>query len=556
MMPEVLNRWLRNRAGWIAVLVAAHAVIMIGDVLDRQLRLGHASLALRDIDIAIDVPLLLGLALLYTSLLLRRRKRSAWTLSVALYLFLLGLNTNALLQVLRTDALGARTALLLLPGVMLGLLWFARNEFVVRSDMRTFATSVKTGALVLGVAFLYGTLGFLLIDHRDFHQNISLLGAMHYTIDQFRLTTPPLHAYTHRAALFQGSLAFMSISAVGFVFVSLFQPLRARYVQQKDYAERARQLIYAEASDSEDYFKLWPQDKTYFFNAKNTAGIAYKVQQGIALSVGAPFGAASATGSALSQFEELCFVNDWSPAFVHVTANWRKRLAERGYGLQLIGQEAVVDVASFMNSTAKQKYFRQIQNRFQKLDFTVEMLEPPHHAAVVDRLAAISDEWLKRPGRTERRLMMGYFSEPYIQQCRIFVARDAAGTIQAFLNLVPSPVAAEADFDMLRSSERAPGNINDYLLTQLIARLTAEGVAQRLNLGLCPLAGIDDKPNTLVNRTLRFVYANGDRLYSFKGLYAFKAKYQPEWRARYIAYKNGAAGFARVMRALTAAMRV
>lgn len=556
MTLALLESWLRHRPRWIALLVGVHGAVILADTLVRQMHLEHSLAQLRDVDIVVDVPLLLGLLLLYLSLLLRRRKRNAWVFAVALYIFLLGLNTSALASAVRNAALNPHVAMLLLPAVMLVLLWSARKDFVVRSDLRTFTASLKTGLLVLSAAFLYGTVGFLLMEHRDFHQHISLLSAMHYTLDQFSLTTSPLHAFTRRASLFQGSLAFVSISAVGFVFISLFQPLRARYTHQKEQLEQARRLVYAASRDSEDFFKLWPLDKSYFLNSDGSALIAYRAQRRTALSVGGPIGEAPAVRRLLAQFEELCFVNDWQPAFIHVTAEQEKRLVKHGYESQLIGQEAVVEIKSFEETTAKDKYFRQIMNRFQKLGYTAEVLQPPHHAAIVDRLAAISDEWLQRPGRVERRFMMGNFSEAYMQQCAVIVARDAAGTIQAFLNLVPSPVEEEANFDLLRSSERAPGNVNDYVLLQLLGHLSPSETVQRLNLGLCPLAGIDDEPNTLINRTLRFVYSNGDRLYSFQGLYKFKAKYQPQWRDRYIVYKGGATGFTRVMQALTAAMKV
>jgi phosphatidylglycerol lysyltransferase len=152
--------------------------------------------------------------------------------------------------------------------------------------------------------------------------------------------------------------------------------------------------------------------------------------------------------------------------------------------------------------------------------------------------------------------MMGYFQEAYMQLCTVAIARDAAGTIQAFMNLIPSPVAEEADYDLLRAARQAPGNINDFMLYEVIRQLQQGGTVKRLNMGLCPLAGLEHGPNTLINRTLSFVYANGDRLYSFRGLYKFKAKYQPTWDDRYIAYKGGVAEFTRVMAALHRAMRV
>lgn len=138
------------------------------------------------------------------------------------------------------------------------------------------------------------------------------------------------------------------------------------------------------------------------------------------------------------------------------------------------------------------------------------------------------------------------------------VLRDAAGTIQAFINQIPSYDADEANFDLLRHTHESLGNSNDYLLMCFIRHLQEEGAVKRLNLGLCPLAGLDarDDERSVVDSALRFVYANGDRFYSFSGLHRFKAKYQPEWSSRYVAYRGGIRGFTRTMNALNRAMKV
>src|SRR5262249_49730521 len=103
----------------------------------------------------------------------------------------------------------------------------------------------------------------------------------------------------------------------------------------------------------------------------------------------------------------------------------------------------------------------------------------------------------------------------------------------------------------------APGNANDFLLMQFIAYLKQTGTA-RLNLGLCPLAGLEeaDDERTVIDSALRFVYKNGDRIYSFSGLRRFKAKYEPRWSPRYVAYRGGIRGFTRVLNALNRAMKV
>ena len=73
----------------------------------------------------------------------------------------------------------------------------------------------------------------MFMDQHDFHQEITFGNAIHRTIDQFGLTTnKTLVPYTQRAKLFMDSLSIISIGAVSYALISLFQPLRARFIDQ------------------------------------------------------------------------------------------------------------------------------------------------------------------------------------------------------------------------------------------------------------------------------------------------------------------------------------
>ena len=190
------------------------------------------------------------------------------------------------------------------------------------------------------------------------------------------------------------------------------------------------------------------------------------------------------------------------------------------------------------------------------MHYSCELLTPPHADEVIKRLRQISDDWLMAPGRAERGFMMGYFSQDYMQQCSIMVARDFHGQIQAFLNYVPSPVATEANYDFLRSPKGALGNINDYLMLNFINYLHQQGVP-KLNMGLSPLAGLSDSKSpdrSVVDSLLNFVYTSAGRFYSFQGLTRFKSKYEPDWQPRYIVYSGGVRGLTKTLNALLKAM--
>lgn len=541
----------------VAYIVIIYGLLLVAGALLRQLRAhpGH------HLDVLlVTVPQITGLGFTYLGTLLLRRKYNAWVAALVLYGISFVLDIVHLVVAPDRDNPSPILHLLLLVCIVV-LLWLARSAFQVRSDVRSFTQAVRVSALVLLVAFAYGLGGFTLLDMRDFHQEISLPAAAQRTVDQFGLTANHPVAHTRRARLFLDSLSVISIAAVSYTAISLFDPTRMRLVNQTAARELAEQLLRRYPSDIDDYFKLWPHDKLYYFDKTRTAGLAYYVSRGVALVVGNPFGDAKHFRTLLQNFGELCFVNDWLPAFVHVDELYREAYEKQGLRLQKIGEEAVLDLAAFRAAqTGKTgKYYRQIRNRFDGLGYRVDVLQAPHAPELLARLRDISDDWLAKPGREERGFMLGYHNDVYLQSGAIAVVYDAQGTVQGFINVVPTYEPGVANYDLLRCASDAPGNCNDFLLLGLIDHLTTHNYTT-LNLGLSPLAGLSEPAQvgetSLVHNALRFFYSNGDRLYSFAGLHRFKAKYKPVWQPRYIAYPGGVRNFTRILAALNRTMKV
>jgi len=536
----------------VASIVLGYGLTLIATSLLRQLRAhpGH------DLDVLLlGVPQVIGMGFVYLGSLLFRRKYNAWLAALTLFGVQLTFSVVRVIIARDIDSLG-RAVGFVLPLLIVVLLVLTHDAFQVRSDMRTFRRAVGISVLVLSLAFAYGAVGFVLLDRHDFQHNMTVLGAMHQTVDQFSLTTDHPVAHTRRARLFMDSLPVMSIAALGYVAVSFFDPIRMRFVNQAASREKVQRLLQDYPSDIDDFFKLWPHDKLYFFDHSGKAGLAYHVTRGVALVVGDPFGNPKQFLLLCKSFQELCFVNDWRPAFIHVSTRHKALYDKLGFKLQKIGEEAILDLDTFA-ATKNDKYFRQIRNRFTKLGYRVELLEPPFDTVVLDRLQTISTSWLERPGRAERGFMLGSYSTEYMQQSQLAVVRDAEGQIRGFINVVPTYEPGTANYDLLRCHSEAPGNCNDFLLLGLIEVLHQNGY-HKLNLGLCPLKGLDEGTETtgIIDTALRFIYANGDRLYSFSGLQRFKAKYHPDWENRYVAYAGSPANFARTMTALTRAMKV
>jgi phosphatidylglycerol lysyltransferase len=541
----------------VAYIVIGYGLSLVAAALFRQLRAhpGHR------LDVLlISVPQIVGLGFVYLGNLLRRRKYNAWL--AAMLLFGVSLVLECVHMFSRVDHDDPHWLLrFLLPISIVSLLWLSRSAFRVQSDLRSFTQAVRFSLVVLMIAFIYGVVGFIVLDKHDFHREIPTQTAVHMTIDQFGLTTDHAVAHTRRARLFLDSLSVISIAAVAYAAIAFFDPIRVRLSSHSGQREHVKRLLEQYPGDIDDFFKLWPHDKLYYFDKTGEAGLAFHVSAGVALVVGNPFGNPKRHKVLLASFIELCFVNDWLPSFVHVSDRFAKLYAKEGLQLQKIGEEAVVDLSEWATTQSgkKGKHFREIRNRFTKLGYRVEIVEPPFSGEMLSRLNEISEQWLEKPGREERGFMLGYHDDTYFQQGPLAIVYDQVEQIQGFLNLVPTFIPGAANYDLLRCSDRAPGNCNDFLLMRVFDMLTERGV-KTFNLGLSPLAGLNDEDrseeNTLIGNALRFVYSNGDRLYSFSGLRRFKDKYRPDWQDRYIAYPGGVRNFTRILTALNRAMKV
>ena len=87
----------------------------------------------------------------------------------------------------------------------------------------------------------------------------------------------------------------------------------------------------------------------------------------------------------------------------------------------------------------------------------------------------------------------------------------------------------------MRHAPDAPQGVMDYLFVRTIQWARDQGWAV-LDLGLAPLAGLEDRRLAPVfARVGALVFDEGEAVYGFSGLRAYKAKFSPDWRPRFIA---------------------
>lgn len=498
-----------------------------------------------------SLALLFGLTLTYVSFKVLERRRVAW------WIALVGSLAVLVAHLLYVRTLPGTAASLVLPTLNVVLLAVFRKEFTILSESRSIVRGFGFLLVAFGVALLYGTVGFLLVDQRDFGASFSLVEALTRAIREVSfIGNNDLQPTSVHAAYFQQSLQLLSFFSAIFAVYSLFRPLTYRLATLPEDRKRATMILERYGRSSQDFFKLHPPDKSYFFAASGETVIAYKVARGIALAMGDPAGPPRRHATAIAEFTEYCHGHGWEPAFAHVgSAVWRS-YETNGFRRLKIGEDASVTLARFATETVRRKDFRKVRNRFQREGYGFARSAPPHDSGLLDELAAVSEAWLTLPGRQERGFALGYFSKAYVSQTPVFVARDASGRVAAFANEVPSYRPGDATIDLMRHRLDIPNGLMDWLLMQVMGYFHEAGY-RTFDLGFSPLSGLGEEPDSsLEEEVLGYLAARTNRWFAFKGLRDYKEKFAPEWEERWLVYRGGRTNLVRTAVASVLVMKV
>lgn len=471
-----------------------------------------------------------GLSLMYLGYELSKRKRAAWWLALVFSGFNLVLHTLVV-----PSLLSAGVAVL-----TLAVLLVARNQFHSRVHADNLWQGLRILVLSILFAIAYGVLGFWLLDHRDFGVSFSFGEAIIRTFKSYLLLgNNDLVAHSRYARWFLHSLAIVGGLTLTYGIFSIFRPLRNRLSTLPDERAKARSLLERYGGEVDDFFKLWPTDKSYFFSKDKKAFVAYSVARGVAVCFASPVGAKDSIEPLLSQFKVFCMENGWLAVFAQATNRFSNELKNENFHDLLIGADAVIDIEYFLSTTCRNKYFRNIVNRFEKLGFTADRYLPPHSPELLKEIHSVSNSWMNRPGRKQWRFFTGHFSRRYFQQTPLFVVRDNKGRALAFANELPCYKHGEATVDLMRHRQKVPTNLMDFLFIELMRTLHKENFI-KFNLGLSPLAskGFASSPG---DKLLSALYNSNQKIIAFKGLHRYKTKYEPEWEPRYLYYQGSVA---------------
>jgi len=467
---------------------------------------------------------LAGFALLMLAVNLRRRKRVAWLASLVLMIVS---GVSHLIKGLDYEEA-------LLAGTLVVILIVTRDHFHARSD----TPSLKNGLLVLLAAVLftltYGVIGFYFLD-RHFKVHYDIFAAIRQSFVMFTsFYDPGLEPLTGFGRYFADSIYLVAAGTIGYSLIMLARPVLMHQPASAAERAKAKEIVERHGRSTLARFTLF-DDKTYYVSPGGTL-FAFTPKGRVALVLGDPIGAESDLVASLEAFKSYCLHNDWMPAFYQVQPDYINIYKAAGFEVLTIGQEAIVDLNLFTLEGRAGKEFRNVSNRLERLGHRTELHLPPLAEALLLNLRDVSNEWLTMMRSSELRFSVGWFDDDYIRNSPVMAVHAPDGSITAFANLIPEYQRNEATEDLIRRRQQIENGTMDFLFIALFRWAKAQGFAT-YSLGLSALAGIGEHfDDPAAERALHYIYENLNHFYNFKGLHAFKDKFNPEWQPRYLIY--------------------
>ncbi|MEU3546565.1 phosphatidylglycerol lysyltransferase domain-containing protein [Streptomyces longwoodensis] len=488
-----------------------------------------------------------GVFAAFLAVTMRRRKRAAWILNLALSGAFLALFAVAMAfpEVRRHPQ--NWVSLALTAGFVAALL-AGRGEFYAKGDR----ANPRLAALVAGCGLL-GT---------------SLLAALLVTVTN---RAPDAARSTFAGRWWYGALRLVSVvpderhtpgiapptwvdvtvNVMGTVLVlavlyAAFRSRRAVDPLGHEDEKRLRELLERHGErDSLGYFAL-RRDKSVVWSPTGKAAVTYRVVGGVSLASGDPLGDPEAWPGAIEPWLDEARAHGWIPAVMGAGEEAGTVYARHGLDALELGDEAIVEVAEFTLEGRAMRTVRQAYNRVRRAGYTVRIRR--HEEIPADELRALvrrADAW--RDGATERGFSMalGRLGDPEDGRCVMVECADAEGRPKALLSFVPwGPRGLSLDL-MRRDRDVAhPANgLMEFMVIELLRGCPAFGVTQ-VSLNFAMFRSVFERGARLgagpVLRLWRSLLSFFSRWWQIESLYRANAKYRPIWEPRFLLFEKSA----------------
>ena len=484
---------------------------------------------------ALATAIFTGLVLMILARGLSRRKRRAWILALII------LCVNLATELFRTNHHPLQIALSL---GSIALLLVFHKSFYAKSD-----PSTKMQPLIgFGIALVVLFLASLLL--LKFRSNYEIIGSPSYKniflfiVEGFIGITGPIKFTSERSsdliAFTLGTFGVFTLIVPLWLYFRRVKPIPKMSGEDMD---QVRKLIKHDLEqDSLGYFAT-RRDKSVVWASNRKAGIAYRVQGGVMLASGDPFGEYSLWPEAIAEFIKIADEHAWTPAVMGCSDRGGEVWVEHAGMIAIdIGDEAIIEVKDFTLEGRPMANVRQMVNRIKRKGYSCTT----HKWSELDndtrsQLRKLAHEW--RYGVAERgfSMSMDRFGEDFDPDTYITIAW-LNNEIKGLLYYVPWTTNGLSLDRMQRERGTDPG-VNELMIVETVEYARANNLAH-VSLNFAAFRSLFERADKIsagpITRGMRNLIRFSSNFFQVESLYRFNAKFQPGWETRYVLYPRAA----------------
>ncbi|MEW5654129.1 phosphatidylglycerol lysyltransferase domain-containing protein [Streptomyces cinereoruber] len=481
-----------------------------------------------------------GVITAFLAVTMRRRKRAAWILNLALSgLFMAFVCVAMFFPQMRQHPQNWISALL--TATFFTALLMGRREFSAKGDRSNprLAAVVAAGGLLassllalLLVTVTNQTSGTPTLTERWLYGSLQLVTI---TVDESRFPTIAVPHWTDVTINALGTALIIAIAYAAFRARRAVDPL----TEDDDTRLRALLELHGER-DSLGHFSL-RQDKSVMWSPTQKAAVVYRVVGGVSLASGDPIGDPEAWPGAIAPWLAEAHAHGWTPAVMGASEEAGIIYARHGLDALELGDEAIVEAAAFTLEGRAMRTVRQAHNRARRAGYTVRIRRHQDIASdEMQHLVQRADHW--RDGTTERGFSMalGRLGTPQDGRCVMLECHDSDGVLRALLSFVPwGPDGLS--LDLMRRDRDGDNGLMEFMVIEMLLRAGEIGIT-RVSLNFAMFRSVFERGARLgagpVLRLWRSLLSFFSRWWQIESLYRANAKYRPQWEPRFLLFEK------------------
>ncbi len=515
---------------WVTRLVGLLAVISVVLPAGRRGMRGHVAVWLglpQDATTAAAaVVLAVGVLLIMLASGLKRRKRRAWQLALAASV-VLAVSHLGMQHVFGAGVVAVALAVTLVLN---------RRHFVALPDPVTGKWVAVRVFLQLLVAGFVINVALLSVAPSRFMAPLSFPDRMaEAALALFGVSGP---AEFHVEWMDDLTATVGLLFGLGAVLLAAYFLLRsaepAPHLSEDEKARLKALLDKHGARDSLGYFAL-RDDKFVVFSKTGKAAVTYRVIAGAAIASADPLGDNEAWPGAIEEFLAVCRRHGWVPAAMGCSELGATAWARYDLDVLEIGDEAVVDAATFTLEGRVMRGVRQAVAKTKRAGYAVRVRRSEELAeGELAELEALAAKW--RGSDTERGFSMalGRMGDPG----SVLVTAEQDGVVRGLLQFVPWG-SDGLSLDVMRRDRTADNGINELMISELLLAAKDYGV-RYVSLNFAAFRKLLEQGRRIgagpVARASAKVLGWMSHWVQIETLYRFNAKFQPAWVPRYLVY--------------------